>query len=104
MPSLASRTVWNVYAPIRMCAVEVAVRGNHLRLEPDSELDSEFIQVIVNSFDTVRELTAVNDPVSERAVVGVPFPEPAVVDDKQLYPISAQQLPIFFRRFSSKLK
>jgi hypothetical protein len=39
--------------------------------------------VIINAFNTVGKLAAINDPVAERAVVGVSLTEPSVVDDKQ---------------------
>ena len=72
-------------APVRVCAVKVAVGRDHFRLKPYSERHSVLFQHIVDCFDSSGELSLVDDPVAERAVIAVALAEPAVIDDEKLY-------------------
>ena len=38
--------VFNLYCPVRMCPVQVGIRGDHLRLKPDAEFHAERIYAI----------------------------------------------------------
>ena len=65
---------------------QVAVRADHLGLDPEAEGEPEVGDVAGDPVEPVGQLAPVDDPVAERAVVRVAVTEPAVVEDEQLDP------------------
>ena len=69
-----------------MCAVQIRILGNHLRLEPDAEFHSHCLHTVNKLLQTAGKLLLIDHPVSECAVVIVSFPEPAVIHDEHFNP------------------
>ena len=69
--------------PVRVRAVEITVLIDHLKLEPETELDSDLLHLLRQPVDTGRQLLKVAIPVSKTAVVIISCAEPAVVEDKE---------------------
>jgi len=82
--ALGAAPARDVEAPIGMGAVEVAVGGDHLRLEPEAEFHSLGVDLAGQVGEAVGELFGVGDPVAERGAVVVAMAEPAVVEDEEL--------------------
>ena len=79
-----ARSAFCMQAPVGMRAVQVAVRRDHFRLKPQTEHHPKVIHVLYKLLQPVRQLAPVNHPVSQRAVVQIAMPEPAVVQYKEL--------------------
>ncbi|MNI99676.1 hypothetical protein D3C73_1588140 [compost metagenome] len=62
---LAAGTVRHMQAPIRMLAVQLAVRRNHLRFEPQTELHPLFPNPLYQILQTVREFFPVHYPIAQ---------------------------------------
>ena len=58
--------------------------ADHLRLDPQAEAEPERGDPPGEAVEPVGQLAPVDDPVAERAVVGIALAEPAVVEDEQL--------------------
>ena len=71
--------------PVRVRAVQIGIRVNHLRLNPDTKLHAELFNVIDHRLKAVRVFFLVQIPVAQRGVVVVAAFEPAVVNDKALH-------------------
>ena len=69
-----------VQAPVRVGAVEVAVRAHHLRLHPEAEVHAEAAHGVDERCEPLREALGVGLPVAEAARVVAPAAEPAVVE------------------------
>ena len=67
-----------------MLPVKLGVRGNHLRLKPDAEFQTDFIHLIDEHLQSAGKFLLVDSPVAETGVVIVAVAEPAVVHDKHL--------------------
>ena len=67
-----------------MLSVEIRVRGDHLRLEPDTEFKTDFIHFVNQIFQAAFDLLFVDNPVTERRIVFISFSEPAVIHNKHL--------------------
>ena len=78
-------TAREVHSPIRMCAVEVAIAVDHLRLHPDAEFHAEAVHGRDQVAEPVGEFLGVHGPVAEAGVVVVAGAEPAVVHDEALH-------------------
>ncbi|MNC83868.1 hypothetical protein D3C75_1380750 [compost metagenome] len=52
-------------APVRMGAVQLAVRRDHFRLEPEPELHTEPFHPFGQIGEAQRQLALINEPVSE---------------------------------------
>ena len=72
--------------PLGVGTEQVAVRVDHLGLDPHAEVEAERMDVAGERLEAVRELAPVDDPVAQRRVVLVAPPEPAVVEHEQLDP------------------
>ena len=69
-----------------MGTVELTVDGNHLRLEPQPELQPAFMRGLGHARKTVRQFREIDLPVTERRVVIVAVAEPAVVEHEHFEP------------------
>ena len=69
-----------VQAPVRVGAVEFAIRVHHLRLHPKTEVHAEPPHGVDQRRKPIREETGVGLPVAEAACVVAPTAEPAVVE------------------------
>ena len=67
-----------------MLSVEIRVRGDHLRLEPDTEFKTDFIHFVNQIFQAAFDLLFVDNPVTEGRIVFISFSEPAVIHNKHL--------------------
>ena len=70
--------------PVRMLPVQIAVFGNHLRLNPDTEFYAQSIDSSNQFSKCTSELLLVDRPVPETAIVIVTFAKPSVVHDYHL--------------------
>ena len=84
IPCGGSAPALRVQAPVRMRPVQVAVRRYHLRLKPQPEFHPQGVDVPGQGLQSSRQLFPVHPPVSQGAVVVIPFSEPSVVQHKQL--------------------
>ena len=87
--TLGSRAFREVVHPVGVFAVEVAVGVDHLRLDPQSEVHPQVVDVLDQRADSVGELPPAGEPVNEPRGVVVAVAEPAVDQDEQLQPRSA---------------
>ena len=71
--------------PLGMGAIEVAVRADHLRLDPQTEAKPEVRDRTSDAVDPVGQLAPIDDPVAERAIVRIALAEPAVVEHEELH-------------------
>ena len=62
-----------------MLSVQIAVFGDHFRLNPDTELYAGVIYAPDQLAKRTAQLFFIHAPVSQPAVVIIPFPEPAIV-------------------------
>ncbi|MNB94390.1 hypothetical protein D3C75_415410 [compost metagenome] len=76
---------WQRQHPVRMRAIQIRIRVNHFRFNPDTKLHAEVFDVVDHRHQAVRVFFLVESPVAQRAVVVVAPFEPAVVDDKALH-------------------
>ena len=84
--------------PVRMLFVQFAFRADHLRLQPDPELNSGAFGLFNQVAKAVRQLFDVLLPVAQPGAVVVArvfVAEPAVVEQKQ---VNAQLLAVFKQR------
>ena len=84
LPALRPPAAGDADRPVGVGAEQVAVRVDHLGLDPDAELQPQALDVPDQRLDPARQLAPVDDPVAERRVVVVATAEPAVVEDEQL--------------------
>ena len=70
--------------PIGMRAVQIAVRIDHFRLNPQAELHAQTVHMVDKRLQPVRELFGINVPVAQTGVIVVALAKPAVVYYKQL--------------------
>ena len=54
----------DLHRPFRMRSVKLAVAAYHLRLNPDTELETEFTDFVADAFNTVRKFLLVGIPVT----------------------------------------
>ena len=78
-------TTGEVHRPVRVFAVEVGVRIDHLRLDPDAEIHAEGVHTVDHRLQTVRKFLRVHVPVAQSAMIVRPLPEPAIVDHHALH-------------------
>ena len=67
-----------------MCPVKIRIRGDHLRLKPDTKLKSDLIDLIHQIFQTSCDLFFVYFPVTQGTVIGISFSKPAIIHDQHL--------------------
>ena len=84
-PAVGRRSAGHVKDPIRMSAVEVRIFVHHLRLKPETELHSQISDAACKSGNAVRQPIPVGHPVPKTRMLRTALPEPAVVQDKELY-------------------
>ena len=65
LPRLARLPVRDLDRPVGMRTVQVAVRRNHLRLEPDSKLEAQPVHFVHEARQPALELVLVYEPVAE---------------------------------------
>src|SRR6187402_3729310 len=85
MTALAALASREVQHPIRMRAVEIAVRIDHLRLHPQAEAHPEPVHLVDERLQSVWELVTIDYPVTKPGTVAVARAEPAVVHDEALH-------------------
>ena len=83
--SLRMRFPRDFNRPVRMRLVEMTVHIHHLRLHPDTEIQSERLDLSSESRETSRKLLLVDFPVSQGMCVIIALAEPAVVHHKKLH-------------------
>ena len=74
----------NVYAPVLMLRIQLAVRAYHLRLEPYTELKTYLVYLVYKVLKTAFYLVLVHKPVAQGRFIIVSVTEPAVVHDEHL--------------------
>ena len=79
-----ARTARNRQHPLRMRPKEFAVARHHLRLEPQSELEPQFVDPLHQRRKSPLELRFEDEPVAETASVVVAVAEPAVGEHQHL--------------------
>ncbi len=84
--------VREVIDPVRVGAVEVAVRVYHLRLDPEPEPHAQAVHPVDERAEATRELRPVHGPVAEPGPVVVAAGEPPVVDHEALHAEPGGQL------------
>ena len=72
--------------PIRVCAEQIGVRGDHLRLEPNAELQPLRLHAVDQRRKSAGELLLIDHPVAQRGGIVIAMAEPAVVHHQQLDP------------------
>ncbi len=70
--------------PVRMLTVQIAVLGNHLRLEPETELHSHIMNLPGELPEASFQLFLVHIPVAQTAVVIISLAKPSVVKNQHL--------------------
>ena len=70
--------------PVRMTAVQLRIRADGFRLEPETELQPHGIQLLAEALQAVREFLNVYRVIAEAAGIAVARAEPAVVQHEQL--------------------
>ena len=68
-----------------MLPVKVGILADHLRLEPQSELQALPVNRIGQVRETAAKLFFIGFPVSEPRIIRFPFSEPAVVEHKHFH-------------------
>ncbi|MNW59923.1 hypothetical protein D3C74_378770 [compost metagenome] len=81
---LAASAVRHMQAPVRIGAVQFAVRRHHLRFEPEAELHTEPSDPFHQVRQTLRQLAGIHEPVAQRSGIVIAAAEPAVVKHEQL--------------------
>ena len=71
--------------PVRMRAIQIGVRVDHLRLNPDAKLHAEPFDVVNHRRQAIRIFFLIQIPVAQRGVVVIAAFEPAVVNNKALH-------------------
>src|ERR1700741_3434103 len=69
-----------------MRSIELAVRIDHFRLDPDTKLHPEVVDFVDQLAQSVRKPGGIDGPVAQSSMIVRTFTEPAVIDDKQLHP------------------
>ena len=87
-----------VQGPVGVLPVELRVRADGFRLEPEAELQSHGVQLFAEAAQAARQLLFVHGIVAKAGSIAVALAEPAVVEDEQLAaellcrPAEAQEL------------
>ena len=66
-----------------MSAVKLAVRRNHLRFDPQTELQPKRVDLVAQMAQSLREFMRVVKPIAQRGIVAFAMPKPAVIQNKQ---------------------
>ena len=70
--------------PVGVRTIEIAVRADHFRLEPQAELQPEGVHVVGERLEPVRIFALVDRPIAERRSVRITPAEPAIVEHEAL--------------------
>ena len=87
-----------VQGPVGVLPVELRVRADGFRLEPEAELQSHGVQLFAEAAQAARQFLFVHGIVAKAGGIAVALAEPAVVEDEQLAaellcrPAEAQEL------------
>ena len=73
---------WNLKCPVRMCPVQIAVFGNHLRLDPESELQSQIMNPVDQFSHGTSQLLFIDHPVSKAGIIIISLAKPSVIQNK----------------------
>ena len=84
LAALGPRPAGDADRPVRVGAEQLAVRADHLGLDPEPEVEPERGDPLGDAVEPVGQLRPVDEPVAERGGVVVAGAEPAVVEDEQL--------------------
>ena len=71
--------------PVRMRPVQVGIDIDHLRLDPDAEIQPHPIHLPADAGKPARQLLPVRVPVAQRSRVVVSLSEPAVIHHEELH-------------------
>ena len=71
--------------PIRVRAVQIAVRVDRFRLDPQPEIHAQRVHMVDQLLQTVRKLLRVDRPVAQPRPVGMARAKPAVVHHEKLH-------------------
>ena len=83
---------WEVDHPIRVGAVQLAVRVDHLRLDPQPKVHPQRVDLLDQRLQTVWEFLLIRPPVAQPGVVILAPVEPAIVHHEQLHAHLRRQL------------
>ena len=67
-----------------MRAEQFRIFADHLRLNPQAELQSHRVHFIHKTFQSALQLFLIHEPVAEGRSVIIPVPEPSVIHDKHI--------------------
>ena len=67
-----------------MLSVQLRIRGDHLRLKPDTKLHSQSIDLIHQRLQATRQFLLIGFPVAQTGAVIIAVSEPAVIHDQHL--------------------
>ncbi len=82
LPALGRTPSRNLNCPVRMRAVQIRIRRNHLRLKPDSKFQSDFTNLFYQIRKPRSKLFFIHRPVSKRVVIPVSPSKPAVIHNQ----------------------
>ena len=80
------RTASDLQRPVRVSTIELAVRIDHLRLDPEAEFHTKPGHVVSQRAKAVRILHIVRPPVAQAAGVVIATVEPAIVEHEAFDP------------------
>src|SRR5215208_2288760 len=81
--ALGPRAVGEVVNPVGVLPVEVGIRIDHLRFDPQAEAHAKGMDLLDQLPQAPRKLLLVDPPVAQAPAVVVPFAEPTVVQDEE---------------------
>ena len=64
--------------------IQMRIRRDHLRLKPDTKLQTDRVDLIYQSFQPPGKLLCIDHPIPQRTVITVALSEPAVVHHQHL--------------------
>ena len=76
-------SVFKMICPIGMSAIQIAVGIYHFRLNPNTEIHSEFIYIIYQFINPIWKLFFINIPIAKPCPVIISFAEPSVIHNKK---------------------
>src|SRR5580658_5357989 len=82
---LRARATGKIQNPVRMLAIEIGIRVDHLWLDPQTEIHAERVDFVDERLQTVREFLLIHIPVAEAGVVVLALAEPAIVHHEAIH-------------------
>ena len=84
IPASVRCTSRDLKCPVRMLPVQITVLGNHLRFYPQTEFQSQTMDLLCQCRKTAFDLLLIYLPVSKRTAVIISLSKPAVIQHKHI--------------------